>query len=196
MTPPNDAEIVVGVRGEISGGRVVKQSLDDIAVSGGKAAGATDALERAFKKLDTIAGILERQLQQSAANTTTLQGAIERASLGADGLTKKLAQMKVAADALSTSLSPIKAALENATKVGETAFDRMRKKINDAVESLGIMRGIIAAIGLRQIVNAVDQFSLLQERVKRATTSTREFEQAFVGLQRVSNETAAILRAE
>lgn len=46
-----DAEIIVGIRGETEGGRIVKRTLDDIAVSGRNAQQGAKGLETQFNSL-------------------------------------------------------------------------------------------------------------------------------------------------
>jgi tape measure domain-containing protein len=57
-----DASIVIGISGDIQGGRVVKRTLDDIAVSGNNATNSAKLLSRTMQTLFAAFGI--RQLQQ------------------------------------------------------------------------------------------------------------------------------------
>lgn len=57
-----DAEIVVGVRGDVAGGKTVKRSLDDISKSGAKAVKGSKELENQFKKTDSAAALLRRTM--------------------------------------------------------------------------------------------------------------------------------------
>lgn len=63
----SDVEIVVGIRGETSGGRTIKRSLDDIAVSGDKATSATKRLELQSKATSVAAGAMARAFAAAGA---------------------------------------------------------------------------------------------------------------------------------
>lgn len=106
-----DEDIVIGVRGDLSGGRAIEQNLQNIAKQGDRAKGSV--------------GALERELQ----------------------------------------------ALGNA------------------------FRGVLGGLGAREIIRMSDNFTLLRERVKLSTQSAGEFQAAFQGLRRVSQETGASLNA-
>lgn len=58
-----DAEIVVGIRGQTEGGKVVKRTLDDIGESGRKAQQGTKNLENQMKSLDSVSNTLSRTMK-------------------------------------------------------------------------------------------------------------------------------------
>lgn len=58
-----DAEIVVGIRGQTEGGKVVKRTLDDIGDSGRKAQQGTKELENQMKSLDSVSNTLSRTMK-------------------------------------------------------------------------------------------------------------------------------------
>lgn len=84
-----DAEIVVGVRGETSGGKRVKRTLDDISRSGKTAQRGQRELEQQFKKTDNAGRLLKntvsalgvsfgiRQLQQVVDTYTNIQNRLK-----------------------------------------------------------------------------------------------------------------------
>lgn len=109
--------IVVAVKGEDAGGRVVKRTLDDIANSGEKAINSTGKLQESMRKLDGVAS----QLRNALA-------------------------------------------------------------------------GVVGAFGLRELARMADQYVQLEGRVKQATRSVAEFQQAFSGLKEISNATGASLK--
>ena len=100
-----DAEIVVGIRGQTEGGKVVKRTLDDIGASGKKAQQGTKELENQFKSLDgigrslsnTLKGVVAafglRELQQTVDAYTNVQNRLKLVTGNASellGVTKEL----------------------------------------------------------------------------------------------------------
>jgi tape measure domain-containing protein len=63
----SDVEIVVGIRGDTSGGRTIKRSLDDIAQSGDKAVSASKRLELQSKATGIAAGAMARAFAAAGA---------------------------------------------------------------------------------------------------------------------------------
>lgn len=55
----SDAEIVIGIRGEVGGARTIKRSLDDVANSGDRATREAARLEKQTQSLSRAAGILK-----------------------------------------------------------------------------------------------------------------------------------------
>jgi len=84
-----DAEIVIGIRGQTEGGKVVKRTLDDIGASGRKAQDGAKGLEGQLKSLDgvgrSLAGALKgvvvafglRELQQAVDTYTNIQNRLK-----------------------------------------------------------------------------------------------------------------------
>ena len=84
-----DAEIVVGIRGQTEGGKVVKRTLDDIGDSGRKAQQGTKNLENQMKSLDSVSNTLSRtmrglvaafglrELQQTVDSYTNIQNRLK-----------------------------------------------------------------------------------------------------------------------
>lgn len=94
-----DASIVIGIEGEISGGRVIKRTLDDIAASGDRAkagqkqlesqfkatGGAADFLKRSLTSLGVAFGL--RELQQTVDAYTNIQNRLKLVTGGVEELT-------------------------------------------------------------------------------------------------------------
>ena len=100
-----DAEIVVGIRGQTEGGKIVKRTLDDIGSSGKKAQQGTKELESQMKSLDgvgrtlsnTLKGVVAafglRELQQTVDSYTNIQNRLKLVTGNASellGVTKAL----------------------------------------------------------------------------------------------------------
>lgn len=100
-----DAEIVVGIRGQTEGGKVVKRTLDDIGASGKKAQQGTKELENQMKSLDGVSNTLSRtmrglvaafglrELQQTIDGYTNIQNRLKLVTENSSqlvGVTKEL----------------------------------------------------------------------------------------------------------
>lgn len=100
-----DAEIVIGIRGQTEGGKVVKRTLDDISASGKQAQTNTKALETQFNSLSSAGRLLGtalrglivafglRELQQAVDAYTNIQNRLKLVTDNASqlaGVTKEL----------------------------------------------------------------------------------------------------------
>lgn len=84
-----DAEIVVGIRGEVGGGKVVQRTLDDVAASGKKATSGQKELETQLRATDAVGKQLAntlktivaafglRELQQTVDTYTNVQNRLK-----------------------------------------------------------------------------------------------------------------------
>lgn len=100
-----DENIVIGVKGEVEGGKVVKRVLDEIVASEAKAQKGSKALESQFNATDNAAKFLKntmqtlgaafglRQLQQTVDTYTNIQNRLKLVTNNAEeltGVTKEL----------------------------------------------------------------------------------------------------------
>lgn len=96
----------------------------------------------------------------------------------------------------------IKRNLDEISAKGDKAtgqMDRFDKKLQTTSRSAGALAGamkaLVAAIGVREISRAVDQFTLLEARIKNSTRSTDEFKRSMQGLVALSTQTGASFEA-
>lgn len=96
--------------------------------------------------------------------------------------------------AVKVTLDEIAKSGDAATKASD-ALEKEMQSLNGAANTLkNAFKGLIGAMGIREVIRMADEYTLLQGRIKLATRSTQEFEEAFRGLQRVSNQTGASLK--
>ena len=97
----SDAEIVIGIRGEVGGAKVIKRSLDDVANSGDKATREAARLERQMGSLNRAANLLKtafvgligamgiRELVRFSDGLTTMETRLRNVTRGTADYTQK-----------------------------------------------------------------------------------------------------------
>lgn len=146
-----DAEIVVGIRGQTEGGKVVKRTLDDIGASGKKAQQGTKDLENQMRSLDgvgrslsnTMKGLVAafglRELQQTVDAYTNVQNRLKLVTGNASellGVTKELFAISNETRQSFTSTAEVYARTALATKdLGLSQRDTLEftRSLNQAV---------------------------------------------------------------
>ncbi len=73
--------------------------------------------------------------------------------------------------------------------------DKFDKKLDSTSKTASAfasaMKGVLAVVGVREIVRTIDDFTLLEARIKNSTRSVEEFNTAFRSLRDVSAQTGA-----
>lgn len=99
--------------------------------------------------------------------------------------------IRIKIDANTGEARVIKRELDGIGKAGDRVESSSRRA-SDSVRGLGTaFKGLIAAIGIQQIIRVADQFTLLEARVKNSTRSLQEFEKSFKSLRDISAQTGA-----
>lgn len=154
-----DAEIVIGVRGETAGGKVVKRNLDDIAQSGEAAQKSAKQLEKQFNSLNSVSNSLSnvlrgliaafgiRELQRIVDSYTNVQNRLKLVTENASqltGVTRELFNIANSTRQAFDSTAEVYARTALATKeLGLSQRDTLEftKSLNQAV----ILSGASAA---------------------------------------------------
>lgn len=96
----SDASIVISIKGDVSGGKVVKRTLDEVANSGDRATSSVVLLEAETRKADSAVKSLEQSARSAGSSLSTLgnnikvdQTALKALSESASDAEKNMAQL-------------------------------------------------------------------------------------------------------
>lgn len=176
----SDASIVISVRSDLNGARVVKRSLDDIAGSGDKVTSSVERAERQIKSLDRAGNVLKN----------TFAGLITVMSAA------KILKIADSYQVLQARIQGATRATGDAAKVSEQLFSVSQKTGSALENNVRLFQRL--TIGAQELGKTNDQIITLTETVSQlgllggASTvamaaGTMQFSQAMAG---------GILRAE
>lgn len=150
-----DAEIVVSIRGDVSGGRTVKRSLDDIERSGRKATTSTALLDKQVKRTarsydglkSAVIGFFSlaagRQMLQAIDNITLLEARIENSTRNLDEFTVAYERLigiaKDTGSELATSVEVFQRLSFVRDEIDATVDEMLL--FTDSVQKLGVVSG-------------------------------------------------------
>lgn len=131
----SDAEIVIGIRGDISGGRTVERTLDDVARAGDRAQGGMNRLQTEMKSVNSVGqnltnmfkGLIAayglRELQQTVDTYTNMQNRLRL-------VTNSTAELASVTNDLFT--------ISNATRQSFTSVAELYSRVSLATKTLGL----------------------------------------------------------
>ncbi|PZQ46167.1 MAG: hypothetical protein DI551_05670 [Micavibrio aeruginosavorus] len=150
-----DESIVIDVRGEVSGGRVIKRTLDDIAQSGDKATKAQQQLERQMQRMNSVANALRggffsliaafslNELGRISDGVSTLSGRLANATRSAYEAAQALSGLRSISIKTGTDMETVVSVFQRLSFVRDeiNASTSEMLKFTDTVSKLGLVSG-------------------------------------------------------
>jgi tape measure domain-containing protein len=167
-----DASIVIGIKGDLSQAPTIKRNLDEIAEKGDKATASTKKLETAYEKLQNRANNATRRLKELALSGDTSSTRFLRLA----EQTKKYNEELLKAD------SAVKKLTESQNKT-TASMDKLETAL----------KAVFTAEIVRRVITIADEYTNLEARIRNATNSVKESQEAWRGLRDVSNQTGSSL---
>lgn len=151
----NDEDIRIGIRGDISGGTAIKNSLDQIGVAADKATDKTQKLEKDFKALSNagtaFAGVAKgfiaafgiRELVQIADQMTMIEGRLKNATRSAEEATQAMTGLRQITVATGASMETTVSVFQRLSFVRDEidATVGQMLQFTDTVSKLGVVSG-------------------------------------------------------
>jgi tape measure domain-containing protein len=212
----SDVEIVVGIRGDTSGGRAIKRELDQIGVAGDKVTESTNKAAVGvsyFKRELTNGTVTIQQFTQKMTNagqsTKVIDAEIKKLGVTQKSINKIIQDGISPLERLQQKQSEYnkhlragaidQKAWERATNQNKDAIKRLNNEMSATNNLMGAAKGLVAGyIGVqtfKQAVNMADGYKMLEARVKSITGEVRETSRVMGELRKISDQTGSSMEA-
>jgi tape measure domain-containing protein len=205
----SDVEIVVGIRGDISGGRTIKRSLDDIAASGQKAAVSTDFFKKELASGQITIQKFTDKMNNAGQSAKTIKTEVDKLGITQKAINRIIQEGVSPLERLNQKQAEYNKYLragaidqktfEKATAQNTEAIKRLKNESSIATKIFGELKTVVAGyIGIQSIKQTAmisDQYVMMNARLKTITGSTNGAADAVRELKRISSETGVAMSA-
>ncbi len=156
-----DANIVIGVKGDLEGGKRIKRTLDDIDKSANQTLRSVDQLDTGFNRTNRWMQVAEQRLKSL--------------SLAGKQNTDRFKRLKTQTDNYRTALQKAERSVQS--------FDKQTVKANRTARLFGRALGAIGGVfAVRALGRVSDEFTVVDTSIKNVTDSTAEYDRVFGSL--------------
>ncbi|TGE04625.1 tape measure protein [Hymenobacter fodinae] len=207
-----DVGIVVGIKADDSGARVIKRSLDDVSKANKDVEASTRAAETAAIKKANADKALAAETQKVNAATTAAaaaqnkaDNAMRGATLGAAKLAEAEKRLGLEAQKTATATAAAAAAqqrADNAMRAAEMQAKRLADQQEKLNENLGRItktidaartayQYLVAGFAARYVIKAADEYTVMEARIRSIAKSGQETTRVMGELRKISAATGS-----